>query len=140
MKAHLLMIQPNGLFQTVERFLWASQKVQVDIAINGDRAIEMANRQLYDVIVVDSELEDGFDGFEVIQAIRNFTLNQHAPFLMVTSNETLNHLMKAIELNVSWYCVRPLTKGIARAAIHSINDKDKKAPCLIVHNRHLIES
>lgn len=140
MNPRLLLIEPDGLIQQVEQLLWTNQKVQVDIAVNGDRALELAYRQFYDVIVVNPELEDGFDGFEAMLAIKNHTLNQNVPFIMVTSNETLAYLIKAVECDVNWYLVRPLTKAIARAVIKSIKQKEARTPCFIIHNRHLITS
>lgn len=140
MNPRLLLIEPDGLIQRFEQLLWRSQQAEVDIAINGDRALELANRHLYDVVVVNPELEDGFDGFEAILAIKHHTINHQVPFMLVTSNETLSYLSQAIELDINWYMIRPLNKAITRAAMNWIKEPKPRPSCLIVHNRHLIAS
>jgi len=139
MELRILLVQADGIIQKVEKMLLENQDAKVDIAINGNIAVQKASESLYDVIVVDPDLEYGFDGFEVILAIRNHTINTKAQFIIVTSYKIPSYALKAIELNINWYIIRPMTTSIVKAAIHWITEQKEREPCFIVHNRHLLK-
>src|SRR3954470_11608093 len=89
----------------------------LDIANNGNKAVELAEKSDPDLIVLDMMLP-GRSGFLVLEKVKAKKPRNSKPFvIMITGNQGARHKMFAESLGVSDYFNKPvkLDKLIARA-------------------------
>jgi len=89
----------------------------IDLAANGNKAVELAEKNQPDVVVLDMMLP-GRSGFLVLERIKARKPRNTKPFvIMITGNPGKRHQMYAESLGVSEYFTKPvkLEKLIAAA-------------------------
>jgi DNA-binding response OmpR family regulator len=80
----------------------------VDTASNGNKAVELAERNQPDVVVLDMMLP-GRSGFLVLEKIKARKPRNAKPFvIMITGNQGARHKMYAESLGVSEYFNKPV--------------------------------
>ena len=79
--ARVLVVDDEKLIVKGIRFSLEQDGMEVDCAYDGNEAIERAKEREYDVVLLDVMLP-GHDGFEVCQAIREFS---EMPIIMLTA-------------------------------------------------------
>ena len=83
--AKVLVVDDEKLIVKGIRFSLEQDGMEVDCAYDGEEAIRMAKETEYDIVLLDVMLQR-FDGFEVCQAIREFS---EMPIIMVTAKGCL---------------------------------------------------
>lgn len=91
----------NGLRSVFRNFV-------LDEASNGLKAREMLTKTRYDLVLCDWEMPE-MTGAELLQWLRQTPDIAETPFIMITSRGDKEHVVKAIELKVSNYIVKPFT-------------------------------
>ncbi|MGA2501289.1 MAG: response regulator [Tepidisphaeraceae bacterium] len=89
----------------------------IELANNGNKAVEMAEKNPPDVVVLDMMLP-GRSGFLVLEKVRSKLGRNQKPFvIMITGNPGKRHQMYAESLGVSEYFQKPvkLDKLVATA-------------------------
>ena len=81
----ILAVEDNPVGQMVLRHSLKARPAQVDIASNGEEAVQAASAQAYDLILMDLQMP-GMDGFETTAAIRKLPGYQKVPVLALTAN------------------------------------------------------
>jgi DNA-binding response OmpR family regulator len=80
----------------------------VDTANNGNKAVELAEKNLPDLVVLDMMLP-GRSGFLVLERIKSKKPRNSKPFvIMITGNQGARHKMYAESLGVSEYFNKPV--------------------------------
>jgi DNA-binding response OmpR family regulator len=80
----------------------------VDLAGNGNKAVELAERHQPDLVVLDMMLP-GRSGFLVLEKIKAKKPRNSKPFvIMITGNQGARHKMYAESLGVSEYLNKPV--------------------------------
>ncbi|HWE03038.1 MAG TPA: response regulator transcription factor [Tepidisphaeraceae bacterium] len=80
----------------------------IDIASNGNKAVELAEKNLPDLVVLDMMLP-GRSGFLVLEKIKSKKPRNAKPFvIMITGNQGGRHKMYAETLGVSEYFNKPV--------------------------------
>ncbi|HOP07542.1 MAG TPA: response regulator [candidate division Zixibacteria bacterium] len=91
LKAHLLFLKKKGF--------------AVDTAVSGDDALEMVDKQQYDLVLLD-EMMPGKDGLETLEEIKEKL--PHLPVVMVTKSEEETLMEDAIGQKIDDYLVKPV--------------------------------
>jgi len=91
LKPHVLILQERGY--------------QVDIATNGEDALEMIRENVYDLVFLD-EMMPGMGGLETLAEIKN--VYPFLPVVMVTKNEAESLMEEAIGEKISDYLTKPV--------------------------------
>ena len=88
-------------------------------ALRGAEAIEIARRELPDVILLDVMMPvmDGYEVFEILQADDQ---TKNIPVIMVTAKTQEEDKLKAERLGVSDYIFKPFTLPIVVDAINRV--------------------
>lgn len=81
----VLLAEDDPISQEISRGLLEEVGLVVDIAEDGQQALELAQRHRYALILMDMEMPV-LDGVEATQAIRACSLNQTIPILAMTAN------------------------------------------------------
>lgn len=82
----------------------------------GDRGVELAQKELPDVIILDLGLPD-MDGIQVLRQIRGFS---NVPLLILTAREREVDKIKALELGADDYIVKPFSAGEFLARVQAV--------------------
>jgi two-component system copper resistance phosphate regulon response regulator CusR len=78
----------------------------VDIALTGERGLELASTHMYDAIVLDIMLP-GCSGTEVLQAVR--ATNKQVPIIMLTARDAVADKVAHIEAGADDYLTKPFS-------------------------------
>jgi CheY-like chemotaxis protein len=86
--------------------------VDIDLATNGEDAIEHLFRHSYDVVLCDYNLGKGKDGQQILEEGRySGFLKNSAIFIMVTAETSVEMVMGALEYQPDSYISKPFTRN-----------------------------
>jgi signal transduction histidine kinase/CheY-like chemotaxis protein len=105
LKNKKLLLVEDTLFNV----LYATQLLEgwsatVDVADNGEIAVEMMQRQNYDIVLMDLQMPV-MDGYTATGKIREF--NHDTPIVAITASATSDVHMKVLEAGMQDYVVKP---------------------------------
>ena len=101
--AKVLVVDDEKLIVKGIRFSLEQDGMEVDCAYDGEEAIRMAKETEYDIVLLDVMLPK-FDGFEVCQAIREFS---EMPIIMVTAKGGDMDKILGLEYGADDYITKP---------------------------------
>ena len=107
--ACVLLVEDNEINQQVAEELLASQDVSVDIAENGQVALDFleANPDKYSVVLMDIQMAV-MDGYEATQQIRKQPRFQSLPVIAMTANVMVGDKDRADEVGMVDYIAKPI--------------------------------
>lgn len=112
----ILVVEDNAIAQMVAQLLLTNLSCQVDIAPDGNTAIELYNLNYYDLIFMDIGLGVGMDGLEVTRYIRNHSQpHHHIPIIALTAHVGDKNIQRCIDAGMDEVITKPLTRQ------HAIN-------------------
>ena len=125
--AKILVVDDEKLIVKGIRFSLVQDGMEVDCAYDGEEAIEKAKLTEYDVVLLDVMLPK-YDGFEVCQAIREFS---EMPIIMLTAKGGDMDKILGLEYGADDYITKPFNILEVKARIKAImrrnRAKNKKA-------------
>ena len=125
--AKILVVDDEKLIVKGIRFSLEQDGMEVDCAYDGEEAINLAKQTEYDVVLLDVMLPK-YDGFEVCQAIREFS---EMPVIMLTAKGGDMDKILGLEYGADDYVTKPFNILEVKARIKAIirragNSQDKK--------------
>jgi signal transduction histidine kinase len=81
----VLLAEDEPINQEVSRCLLEDAGFVVDLAGDGQIAVELANRRPYGLILMDMQMPN-MNGLDATRAIRNGEMNRHTPIVAMTAN------------------------------------------------------
>ena len=114
--ARVLVVDDEKLIVKGIRFSLEQDGMEVDCAYDGNEAIEKAKEREYDVVLLDVMLP-GHDGFEVCQAIREFS---EMPIIMLTAKGGDMDKILGLEYGADDYITKPFNILEVKARIKAI--------------------
>lgn len=130
MKNKVLVVDDEKLIVKGIKFSLEQDNLIVDAAYDGEEALEMAKKEVYDLIILDVMLPK-IDGLNVCQQIREFS---GVPIIMLTAKgEDMDKIM-GLEYGADDYLTKPFNilelkariRAILRRVTHIENGSDKK--------------
>lgn len=108
---------PNNL-QLLFKYI-KNSGYQVLVTQNGKNAIEIANNELPDLILLDVMMS-GIDGFEVCNHLKANSRTKHIPIIFMTALAQTAHKVKGLELGAVDYITKPIEQEelLARLDTH----------------------
>jgi two-component system alkaline phosphatase synthesis response regulator PhoP len=100
----ILLVEDESNLARPLQFNLEQEGYEVSSTPNGKQALELYERQQFDLIILDLMLEE-MDGFEVARQIRN--RDQRLPILMLTARTTVQDRIHGLELGADDYMVKP---------------------------------
>lgn len=82
-----------------------------DEAGNGKSAQEKLENESFTIVLCDWEMPD-LKGDALLEWLRNESDSKDIPFIMITGNSKKEHIMKALELGVTDYVIKPVNCDI----------------------------
>ena len=120
--AKILVVDDEKLIVKGIRFSLVQDGMEVDCAYDGEEAIEKAKLTEYDVVLLDVMLPK-YDGFEVCQAIREFS---EMPIIMLTAKGGDMDKILGLEYGADDYITKPFNILEVKARIKAIMRRSAK--------------
>ncbi len=121
--ARVLVVDDEKLIVKGIRFSLEQDGFEVDCAYDGEEAIELAKKTEYDIVLLDVMLPK-HDGFEVCQAIREFS---DMPVIMLTAKGGDMDKILGLEYGADDYISKPFNILEVKARIKAIIRRSSKA-------------
>src|SRR5690349_17992409 len=104
----ILLVDDDGYILTSMQAAFEPTGAAVETANNGNKAVELAEKNQPDLVVLDMMLP-GRSGFLVLEKIKAKKPRNAKPFvIMITGNQGARHKMYAESLGVSEYFTKPV--------------------------------
>lgn len=100
----ILIVEDEVKITQALSFLFNKQKIDVDIANDGEEGLIFASNDIYDVIVLDIMLP-GVDGIQILKTIRKSGIK--TPVIMLTAKDTVDDRVFGLENGADDYLVKP---------------------------------
>ena len=120
--ASVLVVDDEKLIVKGMRFSLEQDGMDVDCAYDGEEAINFAKQKEYDVVLLDVMLPK-FDGYEVCQAIREFS---EMPIIMLTAKGNDMDKILGLEYGADDYITKPFNILEVKARIKAIIRRNSK--------------
>lgn len=111
-----LVVDDEKLIVKGIKFSLEQDEMQVDCAYDGEEALSLAQENQYDIILLDVMLP-GLTGFEVCQAIRDFS---NVPIIMLTAKGEDMDKILGLEYGADDYITKPFNILEVKARIKAI--------------------
>lgn len=115
-KAKIMVVDDEEKIRKVLRLYLENEGFAVKEAPDGHEALDMLNREKWDLIILDLMLP-GIDGLEVCKEIRKTTTT---PIIMLTARDTEMDRILGLELGADDYVVKPFSMGELVARIKAV--------------------
>ena len=120
--ARALVVDDEKLIVKGIRFSLEQDGMEVDCAYDGEEAINMAREREYDIVLLDVMLPT-YDGYEVCQAIREFS---EMPIIMLTAKGNDMDKILGLEYGADDYITKPFNILEVKARIRAIMRRNAK--------------
>lgn len=117
----ILLAEDNKLNQKLGSFALKNNGAIVEFAEDGEAAVEMAQKQAYDIILMDLQMPK-MNGYEATKQIRK-TVEAETPIIACTAHSLVGERMKCIEAGMNDYISKPYTEAILVEAIQKALDE-----------------
>ncbi len=91
----------------------------IDIALDGTEALRCLNRQPYDLIISDWNMEP-MSGMDLLLAVRADKRFENIPFIMVTAESRTENVIAAKQAGVTNYIVKPFNAETLKMKLVSV--------------------
>lgn len=120
-KSLVLLVENHPTSQQITMKHLSGAGYQVDLAENGEQAMEAAKRKHYDLILMDIEMPV-LDGYEATKAIRNLEFNlskvgdkvsteiKRVPIIAMTAHAVKSYIERVFEVGMDDYITKPCSK------------------------------
>ena len=105
--SHVLLVEDNEINQMVAQELLEQAGVAVDIAVNGEEAVEKIKKYNYDVVLMDVQMPV-LDGYEATKIIRNDSKFNSLPIIAMTANAMLTDIEICREAGMDDHIAKPI--------------------------------
>jgi two-component system chemotaxis sensor kinase CheA len=101
----ILVIDDSMTTRMLEESILLSAGYRVDTASSAEDALEAAQRQRYDLFLVDVEMP-GMSGFDFVEHIRSDPTMKHVPAILVSSRNAPQDLQRGTDVGAQGYMVK----------------------------------
>ncbi len=120
---HLLLVEDNQINQIIAEELLQSVGYTLDIANNGQEAIDMLNNSSYDLVLMDIQMPI-MDGLTATQAIRQNSKFEHIPIVAMSAHAMTGDKEKSLKSGMNDHITKPIVPNILYATLdYWINKK-----------------
>lgn len=113
----ILIVEDEVKITQALKFLFTKQKIDVDIANDGEEGIILSKKDIYDVIVLDIMLPY-VSGIDILKSIRK--AGNKTPVIMLTAKDTIDDRVFGLEMGADDYLVKPFATKELIARVKSL--------------------
>lgn len=100
----ILLVEDEVKITQALNFLFSKQKIDVDIANDGEEGLLLAKKEIYDVMVFDIMLP-GVNGIDILKSVRK--AGNKTPVIMLTAKDAIDDRVFGLESGADDYLVKP---------------------------------
>ncbi|MFC1853636.1 response regulator, partial [candidate division CSSED10-310 bacterium] len=104
-KQRILVVDDSLNTREVEKNILEAHDYEVEVAIDGEEAFEIAQKQEFDLVVTDVEMPR-VNGFELTKMLRDDDRYKNTPIIIVTSRDKDEDRRRGIEIGADAYIVK----------------------------------
>jgi type IV pilus assembly protein PilB len=123
-KAQILIVEDDRTVTTVVKYFLELEGFAVVVARDGHTGLEIAKRELPQVIVTDLNMP-GMDGMAMVKALRADTRTRDVSILMLTSDGSVDSETLALTLGADDYLLKPVEPRRLAARIKALLARSK---------------
>lgn len=115
-RGHVLLAEDNPVNQKVAKHVMERLGLSVDVANDGNEAVEAVAKGTYDVVLMDWQMPN-MDGLQATQAIRRIEKDENrkrVPIIVVTANAMEGDRERCLEGGADDYLAKPFKKEALR--------------------------
>jgi signal transduction histidine kinase/CheY-like chemotaxis protein len=121
---NILLVEDNPSNQFVfTKYL--ENIVQVDVASDGQDALELIKSKMYDMIFMDINLGTGIDGIETRKEIKNIDAYKNIPIAALTGYAMEHDKDYFLSKGFDFFIIKPFSKSDLIDVVNHIKDKSK---------------
>jgi CheY-like chemotaxis protein len=105
--AHVLLVEDNPTNQLVAQGILEQMGLLIDIANDGIEAIELVNKNQYDIVLMDLQMPR-MDGFEATSQIRALTQGDSLPIIAMTASAMVSDKQAATAAGMNAHVSKPI--------------------------------
>jgi two-component system OmpR family response regulator len=113
----ILVVEDAPKMAELIRRVLVSERHTVDVAADGETALQLAQGPPYDAVILDRMLPD-IDGIEVLRRLR--AAGQDVPVLMLTALGTVEHRVGGLDAGADDYLGKPFAFGELLARLRAL--------------------
>ncbi|MDH5354259.1 MAG: ATP-binding protein [Gammaproteobacteria bacterium] len=102
-----LLVEDNVMNQQVAKTLLTRNHVEVDIAEDGQQAVDLVQQSSYDFVLMDCQMPV-MDGYQATLNIRQITEQEYLPIIALTANVMTEDVKRMAEVGMDDYIPKPV--------------------------------
>jgi PAS domain S-box-containing protein len=114
---HVLLAEDNLINQEVAYEVLTAAGLHVDLAVDGQEAIDQAQEHSYDLILMDVQMP-GVDGLEASRAIRSMAHHANTPIVAMTANAFGEDRQECLAAGMNDHVAKPVDIRVLFAALN----------------------
>ncbi|MCZ7592673.1 MAG: response regulator transcription factor [Kiritimatiellae bacterium] len=126
-KKNILLIEDDEDIQELVSFHLGKEGYTVTAESSGEAAIEVARKDLPDLILLDLMLP-GIDGLQVCRTLRGETTTKRVPIVMLTAKGEEADIVTGLEVGADDYITKPFSPKVLVARIRNIMRRKAREP------------
>jgi DNA-binding response OmpR family regulator len=119
----ILVVEDEKKIATFVKRALELEKYTVELATSGEKALEKAEVNDYDLIILDIMLP-GIDGFTVCEKLRQIKIN--SPLIMLTAKTQVSDRIKGLDSGADDYLTKPFSIDELLARVRSLLRRGKR--------------
>lgn len=123
-RGHILVVDDNKLNRMMLARILAEQGHTSAAAENGRQALEMLRAELiegspaFDIVLLDILMPE-MDGYQTLAEIKNDTILQHIPVIMISALDEMDSVIRCIEMGATDYLPKPFNPALLNARLNA---------------------
>jgi PAS domain S-box-containing protein len=133
-KLHVLLAEDNEINQKIAVSLLEKQEYSVEVAENGEEAIEALSKQRFDIVLMDVQMPkmDGIEATQIIRASKDSAFDPDIPIIAVTARAFKEDMEQCMEAGMNSCVTKPFNRQellgeIARLVSSGVKHDQNKA-------------
>ncbi len=121
-RGRVLLVEDNEINIKVAKAKLAKAGLDIEVALNGEEAVEACSKSRYDIIFMDMQMPV-MDGLSATKIIKNCILNANTPIVAMTANVMSEDREKCFKAGMNYFVPKPINKIELYAVLDEVLDK-----------------
>ena len=122
--AVILVVDDNEMNRDMLSRRLRRQKYEVEVAEDGEQALQMVKEKLYDLVLLDIMMPS-ISGYEVLERLKSDPETHNMPVIMISAVDDLDSVVRCIELGAEDYLFKPFNPVLLKARVGASLSKNR---------------